>query len=106
MGENNGTRTEDPKQNVDFVENCISIKDFIVVRFSVTNAGMSSSSSFRFQGKLVEVNRIQESVYSFICTGVFFLWASKLLCPGIKMPLYTFLHNLLNVLVHIANKIG
>jgi hypothetical protein len=63
LQENNGTRTRDPKQNVDLVETGFtSRKDFIVVRFSVTRNGLPDSSLYRFQGTLLKVNRIRQSV--------------------------------------------
>jgi hypothetical protein len=34
------------------------------------------------------------------------LYTFSKLCKNVYMPLYTFLHNLLNVLVQIANKMG
>jgi hypothetical protein len=49
--------------NVDPVESdSIDGTDFTVVRQSVTNSGLPSNNRFRFQGNVVEVNRMLESM--------------------------------------------
>jgi hypothetical protein len=41
---------------------CQNRSDFIFVRYSENNSGLGSNSWFRFQGYLVKVNRIWESI--------------------------------------------
>jgi hypothetical protein len=50
-------------RDVDFVETTFTGRtDFIVVRYSATYNGLPSNNRFRFQGNIVEVNSIWESM--------------------------------------------
>jgi hypothetical protein len=52
-----------PDVNVDCVETCrIFRADFYIIPYSVTNNGLPSNNLFRFQGNLVKVSCIVESV--------------------------------------------
>jgi hypothetical protein len=51
-------------RDVDFVETSFAGRtDFIVVRYSSSYNGLPSNNRFRFQGNVVELNSIQESIY-------------------------------------------
>jgi hypothetical protein len=81
--------TLETTQNVTFLETGFPIHvDYVVVQYSATNNGPPSNSQIHFQGNILEVNHLFQSMYCVFAPNQSKSWIRRNTCTTEEKNLY------------------